>query len=138
MSLKNLLAEDRRYVAKRYEEPQGYQSLQEAAEDVVRMKIAPLFCTLHYRGDLRDVEQIQLDVCFRDEEKYTIVPKLPVNDRGNKGLPFIQNHYNIYLQPFDKKDLWSEVVRIAKGEKWEIDGSIDVEKQKAFLTFNLT
>jgi len=35
MSLRQELAVDRRYVATRYEEPQGYQTLQDAAEDII-------------------------------------------------------------------------------------------------------
>lgn len=142
MSLRNMLAQDRRYVAERYEEPQGYQTVQDAAEDVVRMKIAPLLCSLHFRGDLRDANQIQLDICFRDADKYTIVPKAQwvngKNDKGIKGMPFIQTHYNAYLQPLNKEELWKEVLRRAESEEWQIDGQIDTEKGKAFLIFDMT
>lgn len=144
MSLKQELAVDRNYVASRYEEPQGYQSLQEAAEDIIRMKIAPLFRTLHYRGGFRTAEQLKMSVNFANDSMYTIMPFLawknqPEGYTGQMGkIPFVQVHYSEYFSQYNRKELWEEVIKTAAKDEWQIEGWINQEKKKVTLILELT
>lgn len=144
MSLKQVLAEDRRYVAERYEEPQGYQNLREAAEDIVRMKIVPLFTSLHYRGGFRTADQLKMSVSFANDNLYTIHPSLTWNGEPEKEgkhigkVPVVQVYYSSYFSSCNKIELWEEVIKAAAKEEWQIEGEINLKKKKATLILDMS
>lgn len=144
MSLKQAMAADRRYVAERYEEPQGYQNLREAATDIVRMKIAPLFTSLHYRSAFRTADQLKMSVNFANDKMYTISPSPIWNKEPEKmtkymgKMPFVQVYYSSYFSSCNKTELWEEVIKAAAGEEWQIDGRINLEKKKVTLILDMS
>lgn len=144
MSLKQAMAADRRYVAERYEEPQGYQNLREAAEDIVRMKIVPLFTSLHYRGAFRTADQLKMSVSFENDQMYSISPSPIWNREPEKmtkytgKMPFVQVHYSSYFSSCNKTELWEEVIKAAAREEWQIDGKINQEKKKVTLILDMS
>ena len=118
MSLRQELAVDRRYVATRYEEPQGYQTLQDAAEDIIRMKLAPLFATIHFRSAFRTADRLKMSVHFANDHMYTIIPTpiweqehTPPANRPEK-VPCVQVYYSEYFDACNRDQLWEEVVRL--------------------------
>lgn len=144
MSLRQELAVDRRYVATRYEEPQGYQTLQDAAEDIIRMKLAPLFATIHFRSAFRTADRLKMSVHFANDHMYTIIPT-PIWEQEHtqpvnlpEKVPCVQVYYSEYFDACNRDQLWEEVVRAAAKDEWQIEGKINQRKKKATFILDIT